>query len=125
VKFVQGRKERSVDFSDSGNVHGSGETKSKGILSGLAISHFRRPNLRVVGTLRHVDVVVGMNRLLAAQFSAQDLDGSVGDDLVDVHVGLSTRTGLENDQGEVVDKLARDDLVSGVADGLNDLGVET
>lgn len=70
-------------------------------------------------------MVVGVNGLLAAQLSAQDLDSSVRNNLVDVHVGLSTRSGLEDDQGEVVDELARDDLVGGFADGLDDLGVET
>ena len=42
----------------------------------------------VVTALRLVHVIVGMDRGLAAQLSAQQLDGSVGDDLVGVHVGL-------------------------------------
>lgn len=70
-------------------------------------------------------MVVGVNGLLATQLSAQDLNSSVGNNLVDVHVGLSTRSGLENHQGEVVNELAGNDLVSGFADGLDNLGVET
>ena len=42
----------------------------------------------VVTALGLVHVVIGMDRRLAAQLSAQQLDGSVGDDLVGVHVGL-------------------------------------
>lgn len=36
---------------------------------------------RVVGRGRHVDMVVGVDRLLAAHLTTQDLDGPVGDDL--------------------------------------------
>lgn len=79
---------------------------------------------RVVGALRHVDMVVRVNGLLAAQLSTQDLDGSVGDDFVDVHVGLGTGSSLENDQREVVDELSGDDLIGSLADGVDDLGVE-
>lgn len=67
-------------------------------------------NERVVGRLGHVDVVVGVNRLLGSKLSSQDLDGLVGDDLVDVHVGLGSRSSLEDNEREVVDKLATDDL---------------
>ena len=42
----------------------------------------------VVTALGLVHVVIGMDRRLAAQLSAQQLDGSVGDHLVGVHVGL-------------------------------------
>lgn len=83
-----------------------------------------RNDSRIVGTLGHVDVVVGVNGLLAAQFTAQDLDSSVGNDFIDVHVGLGSGSGLENDQREVVNELSGDDLVSGLADGVDDLGVE-
>jgi hypothetical protein len=36
---------------------------------------------RVVGGLGHVDMVVGVNGLLGAEFSTKDLDSLVGDDL--------------------------------------------
>jgi hypothetical protein len=122
VELVQGRKKRCVDFSNGGNVHGRREAVQINVSLWLVS---RVSDSRVVGTLGHVDVVVGVNGLLAAQFSAQHFDSSVRDNLVNVHVGLGARTGLEDDQGEVVDELARDDLVSGVADGLDDLGIET
>lgn len=65
---------------------------------------------RVVTALAHVDVVVGVNRLLAAELTAQHLNSAVADDLVNVHVGLCARASLENDEGEVVVQLAGDDL---------------
>lgn len=36
---------------------------------------------RIVGGLGHVDMVVGMDWLLAPELAAQDLDGSIRDDL--------------------------------------------
>lgn len=76
---------------------------------------------RIVRALAHVDVVVRVDRRLAAQLSSHDLDGSVRDDLVDVHVGLRTRPGLEDNEGEVVDEFTGNDLVRGLADGVGDL----
>jgi hypothetical protein len=43
--------------------------------------------------LRHVDVVVGMDRTLAAERSARQLAAAVRDDLVHVHVELDTCSG--------------------------------
>ena len=57
-----------MDLQGCGDVHGGG--------------------VGVVTALRLVHVIIRMDRGLAAQFSAQQLDGSVGDDLVGVHVGL-------------------------------------
>lgn len=39
----------------------------------------------VVTRLTHVHVVIGMD-LLAANLPSEDLDGSIGDDLIGVHV---------------------------------------
>ncbi len=44
---------------------------------------------RVVRRLAHVDVIVGMHRLLGAELAAEQLIGAVGDDLVEVHVALA------------------------------------
>ena len=43
-----------------------------------------------------VDVVVGVDGLFRAKDPAQNLDGAIGDDLVRIHVGLSTGTSLPN-----------------------------
>lgn len=57
-----------------------------------------------------VDVIVGMHGILAPQLPAEDLDGPVGNHLVDVHVGLRPGTRLPDYQGEVVLQFAIDDL---------------
>ena len=40
-------------------------------------------HVRVVAALAHVDMVIRMHGLLGAQFTTQDFDGSVRDNLVD------------------------------------------
>lgn len=79
-----------LDFHDGANVHSSRET--------------------VVGRLTHVDVVVGVNGLLASELAAEHLDGTVGNDFVDIHVGLSSRTSLPDDERKVVREFAFHDL---------------
>lgn len=59
----------------------------------------------VVGGGRAVDVVVGVDGLLGTHGATEDLDSSVGDDFVGVHVGLGTRASLPNDEREVVEEL--------------------
>jgi hypothetical protein len=68
-------------------------------------------------------VVVGMDGLLATLHSAEDLNGTVGDDLVGVHVGLGAGAGLPDDEGEVVQELAVGDLLGSLLDGLANGGV--
>jgi hypothetical protein len=101
----QSRQQSVLELNNSGDVHGSGEG--------------------VIGRSGHVDVVVGVDRLLGALYSSEDLNGTVGDDLVGVHVGLSTRTGLPYDQREVVQELALGDFSSGLLDSLTNLGIYT
>ena len=73
-------------------------------------------------------MIIGVNRLLGTQLSAEQLDSTIGNDLfavikmeiwskykcladlVYVHVALSTASGLEHDEGEVVDELPGNDL---------------
>ena len=99
----EGRKERLLEVEDGGNVHDGGEG--------------------VVGGGAHVDVVVGVDGLLAAHGAAQNLNGAVGDDLVGVHVGLGAGAGLPDNEGEVVDELEGGDLLGSLLDGLSKLGV--
>ena len=60
-----------VYLHSGGDVHGGGV----GVVTALGLVH----------------VIIGMDRSLAAQLSAQELDGSVRDHLVGVHVGLGAR----------------------------------
>ena len=66
-------------------------------------------------------MVVRVDRLLRAALAPSQLDGAVADDLVGVHVGLGARTGLEDDQWELVIELSGDDFVSGLDDEVGDV----
>ena len=99
----QRRQEGVLELDNGGDVHGSGEG--------------------VVGRGRHVDVVVGVDGLLGTHGATEDLNGTVRDDLVGVHVGLGAGAGLPNDKREVVQQLAFRDLSGGLLDGLTNLGV--
>jgi hypothetical protein len=100
---LQGRQKGLLELDDGGDVHNGREG--------------------VVGGGGHVDVVVGVNGLLGAHFPAENLNGTVGDNLVGVHVGLSARTSLPDDQREVVQQLALSDLSGGLLNSLTNLGV--
>ena len=89
-----------LDFLRAGDVHGRG--------------------IGVVGRLAHVDVIVGMDRLLGAHHPAQHLDGAVGDHFIGVHVGLGARAGLPHHQREMIVQLAVDHFLGGGDDGLAD-----
>jgi len=71
---------------------------------------------RVVGRLRHVDVVVGVDGLLAAHDAAADFNGAIGDDFVDIHVGLRAAAGLPNAQREMLVEFSSDDFIGGLGD---------
>ena len=53
-----------------------------------------------------------------ADAAAHDLGGSVGDDLVGIHVRGRAGPGLEDVEDEMVVKLAVDDLLGGLDDGV-------
>ncbi len=71
--------------------------------------HRRRE--RVVRRLTAIDVVVRVDRLLAAHHAAGHLDRAVRDDLVRVHVRLRAAARLPDEQREVVVELPVDHLV--------------
>src|SRR5260370_5109624 len=85
--FYRG-KQPARRFRGGGNVHGGG----KG----------------VVGGLRHVDVVVGIDGLLAAHDAAGDFDGAIGDQFGDVHGVLRATAGLPDPEREVVVQFSGD-----------------
>lgn len=103
AQALQGRQDLVLQVQDSSDVHGGREG--------------------VVGRGRHVDVVIGVDGLLGAHGSSHDLDRTVRNDFVGVHVALGTGTGLPNDEREVVHELALSDLGSGLLDSLTNLGV--
>ena len=52
-----------------------------------------------------------MDRLLRPQHAARQFNGAVGDDFVDVHVGLRAAAGLPDAQRKLVVEFAGDDFV--------------
>ena len=70
----------------------------------------------VVRRLRHVDVVVRVDRVLGADDPAGQLDRPVGDHLVGVHVGLGAAPRLPDSQRELSVERALGDLVGGLDD---------
>ena len=87
---------------DGGNIHRRGEG--------------------VVRRLRHVHIVVGMNRLLGAEDSSGHLDGPVGDHLVGVHVALGAASGLPDAKREVGVEFSFDYFIGGTGDEVGLLG---
>jgi len=78
----------------------------------------------VVGGLRHVDMVVRMNRALAAQRGTLDLAATVGDDLVNVHVELRAAAGHPHVQWKHLLMFPRKDFVADARDQLVSVRVE-
>lgn len=68
-------------------------------------------------------MVIGVDRLLAAHLSAEDLNGTVRDDFVSIHIGLGAGAGLPNDEREVVNQLERSHLGGSLLNGFSNLGI--
>ena len=77
----------------------------------MAALRWMRRGDSVVGALLHIDVVVGMDRVFAAQLARGQFVGPAGDHLVGIHVGRGPRTGLKNIQHELGVELSLDDLL--------------
>ena len=72
----------------------------------------------IVGGLGAVDVVVRGEVLEFALLVTHDLQGTVADDLVSVHVGRRPCTALDHIYGEVLVVLAFEELVAGLDNGV-------
>ena len=90
------RDQRIVHAFGGGNVHGRGKS--------------------VIRRLRHIDVVVGMDRILRPKHAPGQLDGAIGDDFVGIHIGLRAAARLPNAQGKFVIQRAGDDFITGLKD---------
>ena len=96
VQVLKGRYKTGVQFFGGGNVHRRRES--------------------VVRALSQVDVIVRVHRMFAAQPAAENLDGAIGNHLVDVHVGVGAGSGLPDDKGEMIVEGAVDHFVGRAAD---------
>ncbi|GAA3086471.1 hypothetical protein GCM10020254_33630 [Streptomyces goshikiensis] len=94
-EVLQGRDQLAGDGGRRGDVDGGRE--------------------HVVGALRGIDVVVGVD------LAAEPLGGQGGDHLVDVHVGRGPGARLEHVDGEVLVPAALGDLGGGGADRLGEV----
>src|SRR5260370_39651575 len=83
-------------FRGGGNVHGGGK--------------------RVIGGLRHVHIIIGVDGLLAAHDAVGNFDGAIGNHFVDVHVGLRAAAAFPDPKREVLVELSGDDFISGQRD---------
>ncbi len=90
---LDGRDQRLGHARRRGDVHRRGE--------------------RVVRRLRHIDVVIRMDGLLAAHHAARKFNGAIRDHFVRVHVGLRAAAGLPNHEWEMRVELAGDHFVRG------------
>jgi hypothetical protein len=68
-------------------------------------------------------MIIGVDGLLTSLLSSQNLNGTVGNDFVGVHVGLGAGTGLPDNKREVVDELEGGDLGGSLLDRFCNLGV--
>ena len=84
--------------------------------------HRRREG--VVGRLRHVDMIVGVNRRLAPERRPRNLAAPIGDHFVDVHVELGAAARHPNMQREHVMMLSGEDFIANLHDQLVTLIVE-
>ena len=79
----------------------------------------------IVRGLPHVDVVVGVDRLLLVEaIAAGHLDGAVTDDLVGVHIGRGARAGLVDVDGELIVPLSGRHLPRSLLNGVGHLLVD-
>lgn len=78
VKSLQTREQALVDFGGYGNVHGSRETN--GSISRSSNSEYS--DIRIVGRLAHVHVIVRMYRFLAAQHTTQHFNSTIRNDFL-------------------------------------------
>ena len=78
----------------------------------------------VVGALRHVDVIVGVHRLVGAAGGTEDLVRPVREHLITVHVVAGARTRLVDIHDELVPVLAGENLIGRLHDGVGQARLE-
>ncbi len=97
----------------------SRDRRNKLVLDDLHGSDVHHRRERVVGRLAVVDVIIRVDRFFAAQHPAGELDGTVGDHLIGVHVALRARAGLEHHQRKFRIPSPSNNLIGGAHDQLH------
>ena len=70
-------------------------------------------------------MIVGVNHGLVAKLTTKNLNGTVGNDLVGVHIRLSAGACLPDDKREVVVEFAFNDLITGLNHGVGNLWLKS
>ena len=79
----------------------------------------------VIGRLRHIDVIIGMDGLFAGfNVIAEDLIGAIRHHLVGVHVMAGARARLKGIDHKMLMMLSSQDFVARLNDGFREFGVE-
>ena len=81
-----------------------------------------RRGKRIVRRLRHVHIIIWMNRLLAAQHAPRNLNRAIGNHFVRVHVGLRAAAGLPDAQWELIIQFAGNYFFGSLHDELRKVG---
>jgi len=108
--FLQGGLEPGKLFADRlepanrGNPHGSRED--------------------IVGRLEQVDMIDRVKAGIVALRCAEDFQGPVGQDFIDIHIGRGTGAALQGIDHKLVLEGAREHLVTGLADGPADFRID-
>src|SRR3981081_99032 len=63
-----------------------------------------------------------MDRLLRPHLTVRKFDCAVGDDFIDVHIGLRTAASLPDPERELIIELSRNNFIRGLSDELSLLG---
>ena len=66
-------------------------------------------------------MVVGMYDAVIALLSAQDLDGTIGNDLIGIHIDGGAGTALDLIADKLIVEFSLHDLAAGLADGFADI----
>ena len=83
-----------------------------------------RGRVDVIGALRGVDMVVGVQPVVAALLEAELFQREVGDHLVGIHVGRGAGPALDDIDDELFVKAPGDQFLAGLDDGAHPFGVE-
>ena len=75
-----------------------------------------RGGVGVVGRLRHVDIVVGVQVFVFAFLETHGFQSDVGDDFVGIHVGGRAGAALNHVDHELIMEVAADQAGAGLAD---------
>ena len=94
------------------------------ILNAKVSGQLHRRGVGVVGRLRSVHVVIGVNHVISAFGLADDFQRPVGNHFVGIHIGRSACAALQHVHDEMRIQHAGGHVIAGLGDGLGLLGID-